>query len=329
MKHLFSNVLLISALWTNSLLPAYSLPWKVYPDSQQDSLPTPNGAFELRGIGLAQDDNFLYVSVFASPKLLSGVQYKDVTIHVGDLFFNYPDGRKQAVRLATQNRSEIPYGRITSNIEPFSVSELVYGQSSMERYETKVKALGIIPYNTYSSNSLLSEQINPLARITQDSTFSDIQFVPYDGGDNGLGNSLVTVKVPKAALLSTDGTISLSLECGNDFLEVDIPELSEVTRIAPINYTEGGQVDIIDSIAVSADSATLEYVVGGVAVATILYLLLSGEDAVTAGLPTQPTQPKPPIVPIPQPPVTRDIPENSSIFSLLFVLFLFKRVILK
>jgi hypothetical protein len=297
--------------------------WDVKPDYQIDSLPVPDGEFELRGMATGQDEDHLYITVYADQNLMTGVRYKDVNVHIGDLLIRYQDGFTQAIRVTQFNRSELPIGKIVTNPELFSVSKQVHGQASLSEYRAKLNAIGIQPFNTYSKNSLLGDSTESLGKLTSLSTFSDVSFVDTDFEATGLGEKLFTVQIPKQALRTVGGTVSITLECGNDFIEIDIPDLNLVSVTPETSeIVTATEVTTTDIETVEEENSILEYSMGGIAIVVLIYLLMSGDGNTDGNFNNSidPDQP-PSITPIDYPTISK-VSENRSVKNLLFV-FLF------
>ncbi|MGL5076080.1 MAG: hypothetical protein ACRDBG_09600, partial [Waterburya sp.] len=307
--------------------------WDVKPDSQTDSLPVPNGQFEIEGVATSQDENFLYITIFADPQLLEGVTFKNVKVHVGDLFFNYSDGTNQAIRLSPYNLSKLPVGKIVSEVERFTVAQQTYGQETITEYTSKLRKLGIEPFNTYSDNSQLTEDITSLGTPTELSNFSDVTFldISFAPSGTGLTRVLAVIKIDKSNLKNLEGTLSLTLECGNDFLEIDIPELA--IEVAPDLPPQDTTVIIEPEIAptIEGGSNTLEIALGGGLAVGLILLLLSSENNSGVDIVDRPNVPpivNPPVIVPPSEP-HKDVTEpfNSSFpyWLLLFFSNKFKR----
>ncbi|MGL5075954.1 MAG: hypothetical protein ACRDBG_08940 [Waterburya sp.] len=332
LKTSIATGLIFALLNANQAAHGNPLQWDVKPDFQLDSLPVPNGKFEIEGIATSQDDNFLYITIFADPQLLEGVPFKDVKVHVGDLFFNYTDGTNQAIRLSPYNSSQLPVGKIVSEVERFTVAQQVYGQGTMTEYATKLRKLGIEPFNTYSDSSQLTEDITSLGTPTELSNFSDITFLDRSFAPSGTGLTrvLAVVKISKADLKTTGGTLSLTIECGNDFIEIDIPELT--IEVAPDLLPQNDTVTIEPEPTTASEegSNTLEIALGGgVAIGLILLLLGSGnnEEMATIDRPIVPPVITPPVITVPpnQPPKDVTEPFNNG-FPFWLLLFLTRKL---
>ncbi len=246
-------------------------------------------------------------------------------VHVGDLFFNYTDGTTQAVRLTPNNLSKLPTGKLVTEVERFSVSSQLYGQETLSEYTTKLRVLGVEPFNTYSMDSQLSDNVTSLAKVTSASNFSDISFLDpsFAPSNTGLTSVLTVVKIAKTDLKKGAGTISLTLECGNDFIEIDIPPLLIETaqEIIPDNQTTVIEPDI-EPLA-ETDGNTLEITLGS-AVMVGLVLLLLGGDNNSVSVPVIP-----PVVPVIPPVVPTVVPSEdvneSGGFPYWLLLFLTRK----
>lgn len=343
MKNTLITTCLLLFLNQSNLAVANPLIWDIKQDYQMDSLPVPESQFEIEGIATSQDNDYLYVTIFADPQLISGVQYKDVKIHAGDLFFNYTDGTNQAIRLSPSSQSKLPFGQIVSNTTKFSVSNSLYGQSTLSEYSNKLSKLGITPFNTYSEISQLTETITSLGQpttlsITQPITFLNSEFAPdYKGMDN----VLAVVKIAKSSLNTGSGTISLTLECGNDLIEIDIPTFVSIDTSTDTGDTSTDTGDTSNTGINTSDTTSTDagdtgidteiIVVGGVT-AVVLFLILLGGNNNFVPTPTPGVIPTPTPAPTPAPTPTvipepsTDVPESNSHLSLLSLLiFALKR----
>lgn len=330
LKTSIATSLIFALLNLNHAAHGNPLHWDVKPDYQRDSLPVPNGQFEIEGIATSQDKDFLYITIFADPQLLEGVTYKNVKVHVGDLFFNYTDGTNQAIRLSPYSLSNLPVGKIVSEVERFTVSQQSYGQDTMTEYTTKLRKLGIEPFNTYSENSQLTEDITSLGTPTNLSVFSDITFLDtsFAPSNTGLTRVLTVVKISKSDLKDIGGTLSLTLECGNDFIEIDIPKLAiEVAPDLPLE-NETVTIEPEPTPAIEQGSNTLEIALGGsVAVGLILLLLGGDNNKNTIDNPIDPPVVMPPVTIVPPNQPTQDVAEPfNNGFPFWLLLFLTRKL---
>jgi hypothetical protein len=283
-------------------------------DSQQDSLPTPQGDFELTGFAYAQDTEYLYIALQGNPKLLNGVLYKNKLVGLGDLFLG-----TQAVRLTEANASNIPLGTIVTPLTWSNVSKDNFGQNTLADYENRLTKLNFTAYNPnapihiQSGQSLVSTSTNELGGVSY-LTAQDIGLPSY------FGENITVVKIPLAHIKTDNDRLdlALTLECINDvltgtiILNTDIPiDVVTIDSTIPSYSFEG--VEEIDN--------NIEYILGGAAV-VLLTLLLLGSDGTTVSLQPPVVNLPNPEVPIVTPPNVVDVLEPTSTFVFVFILFL-------
>lgn len=298
MKKIISLITAFNLIFSQSALAN----WVYYGDSQQDSLPIPGGEFEITGIAIKEDEEFVYIAIQANRDLLTGVEYKTANIFAGDLFIN-----ELGVRTTPFNNSGLDYGALYTDLTYKSISPLVFGQSTLAEYGQKVRDLGQIPYN--GTNSPI---VGELANSGQ--FVSKIEYLsPTEAGlPDNLGTNLTIVKIPKIFFPDLKLNISFSLECLNDILSISHTISPIPVDVSIPSFSFQGFEELDNNFPI------LE--VGAASVGIfVLLLLFSGDSDIMAEREIDIPIPKP------VPDTSKDIPERSSFISLLSLFLLRKK----